>query len=196
MSFSTLTRALLISTTSGRWQEGSCPANSAITLQSSFDKSRFFGKWFEAARDYWTLYEIGGECNTATYTERSDSSTLFGVTNAMVYWFMPLIPIAVSATASIDPDTSGQLYISFSDYPGSREGADFKVLDTDYDNYAIIYSCQNKNNWWGTAGREDVAYLLTRAAEPDPTWVDQKLATVSTLTANHYDASTGMSKPT
>ncbi|CAH0594385.1 unnamed protein product [Chrysodeixis includens] len=114
---------------------GSCDAN--IPVLQGFDAERYLGHW-RLIESYYTSFQEG-TCNTATYSEGpNDSVTVFNtrVNNQELF---TITGSAVLATT----DGSAKLSVTF---PGTSGSSDYWILDTDYDDYALIYSCQNLEN--------------------------------------------------
>jgi lipocalin len=51
--------------------------------------------------------------------------------------------------------------------------ADYRVMDTDYENYALVYACNDI-----FLGKVDLVWILTRAQNPEQKYIDQALATL------------------
>ena len=56
-------------------------------------------------------------------------------------------------------EKNGQCTVSFDDPTNFNIRPNYLVLDTDYDNYAIIYSC---NDYFNGLFKNDVAFYLSR----------------------------------
>ncbi len=114
-----------------RW--GRCPE---IKYQlDSFDAPRYMGKWYEVMREKSIIFEKG-ICQEANYTLNSDGS--IDVVNKELRdgeWR------SVQGTA--DPTSNPfQFKVGFSKgWFGKVGKGDYRVYFTDYENYAIVYSC-------------------------------------------------------
>ena len=115
----------------------------------NFDKDRYEGTWFERQRSSEIFYEEVGETECVTATYKIDESRWFypvGVNNrAMKQSTGELTNTVWSGDADGDEyararfDEHGNGKVKFWFFP---EG-NYVVLDTDYDNYSIVYGCDN-----------------------------------------------------
>lgn len=130
---------------SAKFNWGGCPTLSKV---QNFDLSRFLGDWFEAARDASAPFE-SGECSIAHYelTEAGTVKVVNSEYRADNKWY------SAEGEAYCE-GTEGQCYVRFSNY---SPYADYEVLDTDYDNYAVVYSCFNLY-----FARWDLGWVLVR----------------------------------
>ncbi|KAF2366412.1 Lipocalin/cytosolic fatty-acid binding domain [Trinorchestia longiramus] len=139
-----------------------------------FDRYRYEGLWYENQR-YFTLFEAGGRCMTILHEDAGDGR--FAVTNSMVDWFGKRV--TVSGFASII-DTKGPVGAKYNlryysnpflalASKGKTDG-NYWVLDTDYDNYAIVWSCNDK-----LFSNTQFLWILTRLRHPDDWVVDRAI---------------------
>ncbi|XP_057376531.1 apolipoprotein D-like [Daphnia carinata] len=113
-----------------RSSRATCPQ---VTTKPDFNYIPYAGLWYEIQR-FENVFQQGTSCERAIYEEISVG--VVSVTNTAVLADGTLTNITGSATA-ISPDQPGHLIVSF---PGRPDG-DYLVLDTDYTNYASVYSC-------------------------------------------------------
>lgn len=148
------------------------------------------GKWFEIKR-YEVYFQRGSECSQALYTKIGE--TIF-VENSSIKNGNPRSTTngtAILADPTADP-LQGQLIVAFRNRtPGTT--ANYNILDTDYDNYSIVFNCQSLGNGKsaGTArwvlilynlitdsvhflSHAEVAWILSRTATVNPD-VEEKI---------------------
>ena len=114
-----------------------------------FDKKRFEGNWFEIYRDRSVWYELGDHCVTATWTCREYPSWIknyigwfheCGVDNKRYVPEEDRINSTDKSSNALKarcPYNSGFCFVKTGIFP---EG-NLIILDTDYNNYSIEYSC-------------------------------------------------------
>jgi len=94
------------------------------------------GTWFEQFRDSATWFEYG-ECTTADYKLNDDGS--IKIKNAE---FNPKTGVSRSIVGRgqfVDAELGdGDLEVKFTKY---MPAGSYKVVDTDYTNFAVVYSC-------------------------------------------------------
>lgn len=126
---------------------GFCPE---VQVKQNFDASKFLGSWFERVRVVNTPHE-NGVCGRTHYEINSEGDFL--VTNAEVVdgkW------TKVNARGYCE-ETEGTCYISFFNSPY----ATLDILDTDYENIAVTYSC------WGLGlFHWSYGWVLARTQDP------------------------------
>ncbi|XP_061721996.1 uncharacterized protein LOC133528577 [Cydia pomonella] len=114
---------------------GQCDPN--IRVVHNFDPTKYEGRW-RLIESYASEFQ-DGTCNDATYTIQNDGSVLVYNTQVIDETLDTITGSAVLATA----DGSGKLLVTF---PGAPEPVEYWILDTDYESYALVYSCVNLNS--------------------------------------------------
>ncbi|XP_050072150.1 uncharacterized protein LOC126560032 [Anopheles maculipalpis] len=126
----------------------------------NFDVARYLGLWYEIRR-YEQVFQRGGECVTAEYSLNDDGSVR--VFNSM------LVPPSQARSSDTGravvafPDESpleAKLNVTF-DAGAVDVSANYWVLGTDYDNYAVVWGC------FGVAEtlRAESAWVLSRTPQ-------------------------------
>ncbi len=110
-------------------KEGACEV---IELQPDFDATRYVGTWYEQVRDKTFNFE-SYDCNQAHYTLNQDGS--IAVLNSEFNEAKGKIETA-KATAKCNGAQCKVYFVPF-------VGGDYRVLSTDYENYSIVYSCED-----------------------------------------------------
>lgn len=126
-------------------------------VQQEFDLNSYLGLWYEARRDKDCIYE-SGICNTASYSLNDDGS--IRVLNnewdeADSKWGG-----GIGKATVVDPSKDdGYLKVKFGRF---IPAGDYKVIETDYDNYAVIYTCAGLPGIFNI----EYAWILTREINP------------------------------
>ncbi|XP_012670737.2 apolipoprotein Da, duplicate 2 [Clupea harengus] len=126
---------------------GRCPVP---PVKENFDVSSYMGRWYEIQK-LPSIFQKG-ECGQATYTL---GDGVVHVLNAELLADGTVSQIEGSAKP-VDPAQPAKLAVTF--FPGSPPGP-YWVLDTDYDNYALVYGCEN----YGGLFYADFAWILSRS---------------------------------
>ena len=100
-------------------------------LQANFDVKRYTGTWYELQRSQLIPFE-SGECVTARYTAQPDGS--IEVKNTQLIGDQPKDIVGRAYASTFTP---GSLEVIFY----AELGANYRVVSTDYDSYAVVYSC-------------------------------------------------------
>merc|ERR1711860_138931 len=153
---------------------GGCPKT---TTQAKLDVQQYMGDWYEIYK-FWSFFEVGQKCMKANYKlmdnghVRVDNS---GIRNgkpvqALGDLYMP------------DSNSPSNLKVRFSD---SAPYGDYWVLDTDYKNYTLIYSC---GSFLGPLGHVELAWILGRERTLDQSIVDKLFAETKAfgIDTNHF----------
>ena len=143
----TLGLSLLFVQIDARRKWGKCPD---YELMENFDPSRYTGLWYEIYRDTNTGFENGSRCVTATY--QTLSQTQVSVYNRGIEANGDLNTIEGRATCA-----GASCKVKFEAFyipPGN-----YQLLDTDYTNYAVVYSC---TNFFFGLFRNELAWVLGR----------------------------------
>ena len=143
--------AALLGTTSATWSFGGCQNP---TTEANFDVDQYVGSWYEAARDSKIIFEYG-ECTQARYDKQPNG--IVTVRNSLVN---PTTGNIDSVKGSATCKDNGRCKVGFFLF---RNG-DYRVVDTDYTNYAVVYGCSSY--FFGLFKSENV-WILSRAKEID-----------------------------
>ncbi|XP_026760679.3 uncharacterized protein LOC113519703 [Galleria mellonella] len=126
---------------------GQC--DETIPVVTDFDPEAYAGKWY-AIQSYPLEFQYG-TCLSALHTF-DQATRSFEIYNTQVY--LQRLN-TMNATAVLDSNGTGKLNVSFP-VPGYFYPVDivtpYWILDTDYDNYALVYSCVNYNDEYMRVG--------------------------------------------
>ncbi|CAH2243005.1 jg19448 [Pararge aegeria aegeria] len=130
---------------------GKC--DESLPVVQNFDAPRYLGRWRRIS-SYPEPFQIG-KCNEATYSLNADGSTVDVYNTQVINGELDTI----NGTAIIaSNDGSAKLWVNF---PSTPEPAPYWVLDTDYDSYALVYSCRDLPN----NRRRVTSWKLSRTAQ-------------------------------
>ncbi|XP_011882218.1 PREDICTED: apolipoprotein D-like [Vollenhovia emeryi] len=142
---------------------GFCPE---YIPMANFNMQRFMGVWYEAER-YFQLSEVVSRCVMTNYTRGSDGK--YRVSNQVTNRFTGIKRIL---DGEIKPPASkaeeGKLNVKYTTIPLTPE-TKYSVLETDYDSYAVLWSCQGigpvhaQNAWVMTRERIPSGKVLQKA---------------------------------
>ncbi|KAG5675507.1 hypothetical protein PVAND_005403 [Polypedilum vanderplanki] len=142
---------------------GRCPH---VNVMQNFDAKRYLGLWYEIQK-YPFIFSIGGRCITATYDWNSDRT--ISVFNKQIRGNGE--ENSITGTARLVHPGIASLKVSFNQSPFSHE-ADYNVLYTDYNDFAVVYSCTSflglinaKSVWILSRSRFPSQYIIDKAYE-------------------------------
>nr|CAH0101077.1 unnamed protein product [Daphnia galeata] len=140
-----------------------CPT---VSVVSNFDSSKYLGTWYNN-RNYFAIFQAGLDCITANYQLNPADSNNITVTNKGLKMTTGATQTAIGWATVVE---SGKLSVNFPGAPPSQT-ANYLILDTDYDTYAVVWSCSNL----GPISLR-FAWILTRNQIPYPATVYTALA--------------------
>merc|ERR1711997_395403 len=141
---------------------GNCPDLRGIR---NFTIENYTGRWYEYSRLF-LIGEVFGECVRATYTDNGDGSV--GVFNEQISSLTGQYVFINGSATPVDPEYA-EFVVNFYDVPVENSRPNYRVLATDYLNYAIVYDCLDILNIF----KAESLWLLTRSQFPDQDTVDQ-----------------------
>ncbi|CAG2163369.1 unnamed protein product [Oppiella nova] len=110
-----------------------------IQTVQNFEPERFMGKWYEIQK-YPNVWEAGQKCITTNY-ELNPNGTV-NVLNSGVYKLINY-PINIRGLATPNATDPAKFNIEFRRFAGFTGRSKLWVLETDYQNYALTYSCSS-----------------------------------------------------
>lgn len=134
---------------------GECPSPDSIPRVENFDLTRYVGQWYEIASDKATEFTIATTCTTAKYTPLANGNV--EVVNRGYYWYALGQYISVDGEASCQSTGEGVCTVNF--FGGEKTIPNYYVLDTDYDNYSIVYNCTKAGPF-----RHEYMWILSRSS--------------------------------
>lgn len=148
----------------------SCPVRPVL---QNFDLNKYVGRWYEILR-YEQFFEIGCDCGFADYTINDDGSVR--VRNCCKRLPNTTLSCTIGKAVLSYPDEvplEGKLSVSFRGEPNE---SNYWLLDTDYDNYVIVYFCRPKKD--DASKSAEAFWLLSKQKTINPdiqTKVDEYL---------------------
>ncbi|CAG7784742.1 unnamed protein product [Allacma fusca] len=136
--------------------QGTCPD---LPVVEPFDLQKYLGVWYEIEK-YPAKFETGGKCVLATYTLNPNGT--IQVRNSNIHNATGVYDQIIGSARLADPTgKQAKLLVTFPTAPVERE-APYWVLQTDYDYYAIVWSCSPN-------GENNMQFLwyLSRTRNPD-----------------------------
>ncbi|XP_019930995.3 lazarillo protein-like [Aedes albopictus] len=111
-----------------------------LAVENQFKVDQYMGTWYEVKR-YENENQPSGDCVTAQYTLNSTSMEV-AVENTMKLLpnQSPLVAYGQAVLASAT-STEAKLLVRFNSTPESTPSSNYWVLKTDYQQYAIVWSC-------------------------------------------------------
>mmetsp|Transcript_27282 Transcript_27282/g.33927 ORF Transcript_27282/g.33927 Transcript_27282/m.33927 type:complete len:206 (+) Transcript_27282:90-707(+) len=142
MNRASFAAALLSVGASASWVLGKCPE---IKIKTDLDLARYSGTWYETRKDFLNVFEIGASCTTANYSLNDDGSvTVYNrAYTPFAFGYYDVLGKGVESEVT----GPGSLVVSFHSEPDSSRPGNYNVLDTDYDTYALFFSCSEKTNF-------------------------------------------------
>ncbi|CAD7080281.1 unnamed protein product [Hermetia illucens] len=123
-----------------------------------FNKDRFLGKWFEAERLF-TVTELASKCISATYEKRPDGQ--IWIDNSITNRFTGVERKISGLMKMSGKFGEGTYNVRYNSLPINYDTT-LNVLDTDYDSFAVIYSCSAL----GSVGHTQSVWVMTRERFP------------------------------
>ncbi|XP_071800068.1 apolipoprotein D-like [Asterias amurensis] len=114
---------------------GWCPT---VEVMNDFNITAYFGRWFEILRFENTEFEEGYKCIHADYSARDDG--LVNVVNFATHENNGVSRSLEGFAFAPNPKAPAKLEMNLG---SSYFIGDFWVLDTDYENFAMVHSCDN-----------------------------------------------------
>lgn len=141
---------------------GQCPN---VETMTNFEPEKYLGKWYEAER-YFAIFEFGGKCVTANYSQGENGSVK--IVNRQISSLTGVSSSIEGVGRLVGRADDPKLTVTFPSLPLQLD-APYWVLETDYDNYAVVWSCSNfgifsiRNVWILTRVPQAPVEILTRA---------------------------------
>ncbi|KAJ1527797.1 hypothetical protein ONE63_007748 [Megalurothrips usitatus] len=106
---------------------------------AEFNMERYLGTWYEAER-YFTVLEAGSRCVSTNYTKAVDGRVL--VSNQITNRLTGIKRVVEGEIRNVVKGAESKLNVKYSTLPVPFETT-YSVLDTDYDSYAVVWSCSS-----------------------------------------------------
>jgi apolipoprotein D and lipocalin family protein len=116
--------------------DGSCPP---IPVMKNFSPEKFLGTWYEIER-YYSDFQVNTKCSKIDFTYNPDGR--IGILTSALHEKSGMPKVAYGL-ANFEHGDSARMTISLTPTPGSPAPKEFGfwVLETDYESYAVVYSC-------------------------------------------------------
>ncbi|XP_073991397.1 apolipoprotein D-like [Rhodnius prolixus] len=135
---------------------GWCPDKRAMP---GFDIDKYLGTWYEAER-YFTVLEAGSRCARTNYTKAVDGRIL--VTNEITNRLTGIKRVLDGEIRNVPKGgVDSKISVKYSTLPFPME-TEYIILDTDYDSYAVVWSCSG----FGPLVNTQTAWVMTRERLP------------------------------
>ncbi|KAJ0182734.1 hypothetical protein K1T71_002103 [Dendrolimus kikuchii] len=131
---------------------GWCPD---LSPMNNFDMNRFLGTWYEAER-FFTVSELGSRCVTTNYLATPEGRII--VSNEITGVLTGFKRLMEGSLQMVGREGEGRFMVKYISTPLPYD-YEYSILDTDYDNYAVMWSCSGigpvhtQNTWLLTRER-------------------------------------------
>ncbi|OQV11848.1 putative Apolipoprotein D [Hypsibius exemplaris] len=115
---------------------GKCPTGQ--TFKANFEAEKYVGNWFEI-QSYPSVFQAQLKCTQAVYTAQSFG--IIGVRNSGTSLVDNTV-VEITGVAYI-PDPVAEPAKLVVIFPPMNTKGGYWVMDTDYTNYSVVYSCTN-----------------------------------------------------
>ncbi|CAG0884428.1 unnamed protein product [Cyprideis torosa] len=139
---------------------GECPSHET---PHDFNMNRFMGKYYVVER-YYTPFGGMGLCWTETFLEEDNNLYAYDAFDDSIFGRRHFLKFMLFPPDHHTPDFP----YSLTSLPILRLG-NFRILDTDYDNWALAWDCRNTPLF----GRFEVVYILGRRPQLEAEYVTQ-----------------------
>lgn len=133
---------------------GNCPD---VEYMTNFDVGKYMGVWYEIEK-YFAIFEFGGKCVQANYTLNSNNTVK--VVNRQISYITGVATSIEGIARSEGAPNESKLLVTFPSVPFTGD-APYWVLETDYDNYAVVWSCRS----FGILNAK-IIWILARESSP------------------------------
>uniref|UniRef100_A0A1A9VZK3 Apolipoprotein D n=1 Tax=Glossina brevipalpis TaxID=37001 RepID=A0A1A9VZK3_9MUSC len=133
---------------------GSC--NQSVETVPDFDVSRYTGRWYEFEK-YPTIFELGGRCIYAEYHNAGNNKV-----SVFNYQKNKITGTSSSIRGTAKVLSPGKLEVRFEGFAALAGPGNYWVLGTDYENFAVVYSCMD----WLHIVNTKIIWILTRERFP------------------------------
>lgn len=148
--------------------DGACPNFQVV---QDFDVTRYLGKWHGYSK-YPTRGFARNNCSTVFYSDGTVPGGLptVNVINRGYSEMTGVYSRAVGTAVAPNPAIPASLIVSFAS-SGRPVGTapNYNVIGTDYENYALVYSCRQRS----PNQKVELLFVLTRERQPSQEVVDQ-----------------------
>ena len=136
----------------------------------NFDPVRYMGSWIEQQHVTGEIFQPDSwKCNQATYTDLDEEGN-FKVYNSGQWLFSPRFGVHGHAKCPAT-EAPGECYVKFFFQPW-LPSPNYQIIDTDYENYSIVYSCQNLGGFFNTS----YLWIMSRVPHMDAATHDMVMA--------------------
>ncbi|UXI20686.1 hypothetical protein NH340_JMT06629 [Sarcoptes scabiei] len=118
---------------SQRFVSGPCPS---IPSMADFDKSKFLGHWIEVEKTP-SIFDFMMRCLSIDYSDNNESNLNVAVKGTSLAG----LPLTVKGDGLPHPGSKNGKYNVRYGFGVPFQGSEVTVIDTDYKEYAVVYSC-------------------------------------------------------
>ena len=121
---------------------GGCPY---IKPMTEFDMSRYMGRWYEIVRDQYIPFELYSDCANVNYDmiEGTDYVQVHNKNVYPIYGWYDMVGQGIQVSEGV-----GSFIVDFYETADPKARANYNVLDTDYESYSVVYSCEELAGGW------------------------------------------------
>ena len=112
-------------------------------LADSFEADRYMGKWYEIYHSQNQIYQPDSwKCVTADYTDLKDDGTFKVYNSSKAKYWLPRFGVHGDGKCPADEAEGSCLVRFFAPIAPWPQHSNYQIVDTDYENYTIVYACE------------------------------------------------------